>query len=107
MRMIGKLWNCVAEYLARTWRLWIDGIRSRVAIYRRRKAFLILDASLYCLLLGVLAYMFLVVPSLDMEGRKHAGLAIITLIVISTLIYSELKKYILSKSQRKLTQWNK
>ena len=97
----------MAEYLARTWRQWIERIRRRVTIYRRRKAFLILDASLYCLLLGVLSYMFLVVPSLDMEGRKHAGLAIITLIVISTLIYSELKKYILSKSQRKLTQWNK
>jgi transcriptional regulator with XRE-family HTH domain len=26
----------------------IEGIRSRVAIYGRRKAFLMLDASLYC-----------------------------------------------------------
>jgi hypothetical protein len=99
MRMIGKLWNCVAEYLARTWRQWIEEIRSRVTIYGRRKAFLMLDAALYCLLLGVLSYMFLVVPSLDMEGRKHAGLTIITLIVISTLIYSELKKYILPSKE--------
>jgi hypothetical protein len=103
--MIEKVWNYLRDHLTRSWRQWTRYITSTTALYRQRKIFLFLDASLCCLLFGVLLYMFLVIPSLDGDGLKYSGVVIITLLITSAFIYSELKKYLLSKSQRKLNQW--
>jgi hypothetical protein len=80
-------------------------IRGTVIFYKRRKFLLILDTILNSLILGTMAFLFLVTPSLDVEGRKISGVAIITLIVVSAYIYLGVKEYILSRSQKKLSHW--
>jgi hypothetical protein len=95
------------DYLRKNWLKLKKCIRNTVIFYKRRKSLLILDIMTYSLILGVVALLFLVGPSLDTEGMKISGMTIITLIVVGVHIYSGARKRLLSRSQRKLSHWLK
>ena len=94
-------------YLRKNWLKLKKRIRDTTILYKRRKPLLVLDITMYSLMIGMAVFIFLVIPSLDVEEMKISGLAIITLSIVGMRIYSGVKKYILSKSQRKLNNWLK
>jgi UDP-N-acetylglucosamine:LPS N-acetylglucosamine transferase len=94
-------------YLRKNWLKLKKRIRDTTILYKRRKPLLVLDITMYSLMIGMAVFIFLVIPSLDVEEMKISGLAIITLSIVGMHIYSGVKKYILSKSQRKLNNWLK
>ncbi|MEM3518772.1 MAG: hypothetical protein QXZ07_06885 [Nitrososphaerales archaeon] len=56
--------------------------------------------------LGILVYIFLMVPNLsNKEDLKLAGEIMIALSVFDVVIYTGLRRLISSRSQRKLKEW--
>lgn len=95
----------IISYFKRSLEQWNEHFKNVITPYKGKKSLLFLDVSLYSLMLGMILYLLLIVPSLDMEGKMNSGLIMITLFIFSVFIYAELKRYILSKSQRKLDEW--
>jgi len=103
LKVVEFLENC----LRKNWLRLKKRVRNTVISYERRRSLLILDMLLYSLTIVIPILIFLVTPTLETERKETFGLILLTLIISFMFVYSEVKKYILARSQRKLNHWLK